>query len=454
MAYVISSISMKGGVGKTTSVLCLGTGLADRGKKVLLLDLDAQGNLSIAMGCAYPDQLPVTMADIFQKMKDTQSDGNITEGILSVSEYLNYLPANRKMALVGQELAMTGGGEQFLKRFLSLLSAYGKEYDYILLDGPPSLGMVTVNALVASEGVLISTQAEYLAAKGMEQSETTEVELSLIDAFPEHPFRVQADEDMERLIASIRESGVLVPVILRRGTDGRYQTIAGHRRCFACRQLDLERILAVIKDVTDEEAVVWMVDSNIQRTGILPSEKAKAYRMKMDALAKQGRRTDLMMEENASRQTVGRWQKETAEKVGMDSGDSGRKVQRYLRLNHLHPGLLEKVDEKKMPFLSGVELSYLRAEQQEKVFRYLTEHPCSVAVAQAKRLRELGEDTRFSQSLIAQVLQKKTEEKGKLQKDSEKEPFSKYFPSHYSREKRRSIVEALLKKWKKGEIQL
>lgn len=216
----------------------------------------------------------------------------------------------------------------------------------------------------------------------------------------------------------------------------------------------MERIPAVIKELSDEEAVLWMVESNVQRTGILPGEKAKAYRMKMDALAKQGRRTDLMMEENASRQTVGRWQKETAEKVGMDSGDSGRKVQRYLRLNHLHPELLEKVDEKKMPFLSGVELSYLRAEQQEEVFRYLTEHPCSVAVAQAKRLRELGEDSRFSQSLIAQVLQKKTEEKGKLRKNPEKEPFSEYFPSHYSREKRRSIMEALLKKWKKGEIQL
>lgn len=291
-------------------------------------------------------------------------------------------------------------------------------------------------------------------AQMLEQSESVEVELSLIDVFPEHPFRVRADEDMERLIGSIQESGVMVPVILRRKKNGRYQTVAGHRRCFACRQLFMERIPAVIKELSDEEAVLWMVESNVQRTGILPSEKAKAYRMKMDALAKQGRRTDLMMEENASRQTVGRWQKETAEKVGMDSGDSGRKFQRYLRLNHLHPGLLEKVDEKKMPFLSGVELSYLRAEQQEEVFRYLTEHPCSVAVAQAKRLRELGEDSRFSQSLIAQVLQKKTEEKGKLRKNPEKEPFSEYFPSHYSREKRRSIMEALLKKWKKGEIQL
>lgn len=242
-------------------------------------------------------------------------------------------------------------------------------------------------------------------AQMLEQSESVEVELSLIDVFPEHPFRVRADEDMERLIGSIQESGVMVPVILRRKKNGRYQTVAGHRRCFACRQLFMERIPAVIKELSDEEA-------------------------------------------------VGRWQKETAEKVGMDSGDSGRKFQRYLRLNHLHPGLLEKVDEKKMPFLSGVELSYLRAEQQEEVFRYLTEHPCSVAVAQAKRLRELGEDSRFSQSLIAQVLQKKTEEKGKLRKNPEKEPFSEYFPSHYSREKRRSIMEALLKKWKKGEIQL
>ena len=271
-------------------------------------------------------------------------------------------------------------------------------------------------------------------AQMLEQSESVEVELSLIDAFPEHPFRVQADEDMERLIGSIQESGVMVPVILRRKKDGRYQTVAGHRRCFACRQLFMERIPAVIKELSDEEAVLWMVESNVQRTGILPGEKAKAYRMKMDALAKQGERKDLRYS-STSRQSVGRWQKETAEQIGTGSGDSGRKVQRYLRLNHLHPGLLEKVDEKKMPFLSGVELSYLRAEQQEEVFRYLT-------------------DSRFSQSLIAQVLQKKTEEKGKLRKNPEKEPFSEYFPSHYSREKRRSIMEALLKKWKKGEIQL
>lgn len=177
MAYVISTISMKGGVGKTTSVLCLGTGLAGRGKKVLMADLDAQGSLSIAMGCDDPDRQTVTMADIFQKLKDTQSDKEVAEGILSVSENLDCIPANRRMALAEQELVTTEGGELILKRFLPLLSSCGKAYDYILLDCPPSLGMVTINALAASDGVLVPTQAEYLAAKGMEQFLQTVVQI-------------------------------------------------------------------------------------------------------------------------------------------------------------------------------------------------------------------------------------------------------------------------------------
>ena len=169
MAYVISSISMKGGVGKTTSVVCLGMGLADRKKKVLLVDLDAQGSLSIAMGCDYPERRPITMAEILQKQEDTQRNQKVIEGILSVSAYLDYFPANRKMALVEQELVLTKGGEYVLGQFLAFLSACGKVYDYILLDCPPALGMLTVNALAVSNGVLMPTQAEYLAVKGMEQ---------------------------------------------------------------------------------------------------------------------------------------------------------------------------------------------------------------------------------------------------------------------------------------------
>lgn len=286
-------------------------------------------------------------------------------------------------------------------------------------------------------------------AQMLEQNESVEVALSLIDDFPNHPFRVQADEDMERLIASIQESGVMVPVILRRKKEGRYQIIAGHRRCFACRQLQMEQIPAVIKDISEEEAVIWMVESNVQRTNILPSEKAKAYQMKMEALSKQGKRTDLA-EPDTSRQIVGKWQKETAEKVGMGSGDSGRKVQRYLRLNCLCPELLEKVDEKKIPFLSGVELSYLSEEQQKELSCYLENHPCSITVKQAKTLRQLEEASKFNRQSLSSVFEQMPRQK----KQDHFGSFADYFPEGYSTEEQRNVVIRLLEKWKKGEIVL
>ena len=286
-------------------------------------------------------------------------------------------------------------------------------------------------------------------AQMLEQSESVEVALSLMDDFPNHPFRVKADEDMERLIASIQESGVMVPVILRRKKEGRYQIIAGHRRCFACRQLQIEQIPAVIKDISEEEAVIWMVESNVQRTNILPSEKAKAYQMKMEALKKQGKRTDLA-EPDTPRHIVGRWQKETAEKVGMGSGDSGRKVQRYLRLNNLCPELLEKVDEKKIPFLSGVELSYLSEEQQKELSCYLENHPCSITVKQAKTLRQLEEASKLNRKSLPGVFSQPSKPKKQEYLDS----FADYFPEGYSTEEQRNVVIRLLEKWKKGEIVL
>ncbi len=166
MAQKLCVVNQKGGVSKSTVVLCLGTGLADRGKKVLLADLDAQGSLGISLGCDYPEKLPVTMAEIFQMMKQAPDSPDAVRGILSYSEHLHYIAANRKMAFVEQELSQTEGGERFLKRFLALVE---NAYDYILLDCPPALGMVTVNALAAADQVLIPTQAEYLAAKGLEQ---------------------------------------------------------------------------------------------------------------------------------------------------------------------------------------------------------------------------------------------------------------------------------------------
>ena len=299
--------------------------------------------------------------------------------------------------------------------------------------------------------------------KMLEQNDSTDIALSLIDPFPGHPFRVQEDAEMEELVESIREHGVLTPVILRKHGAGRYQIVAGHRRCFASRKLQKETVPAVVKELSEEEAVIWMVDSNIQRTDILPSEKAKAYRMKMDALSKQGCRTDLVAT-GTSRQLVGKWQKEVAEQVGTENGDSGRQVQRYLRLNYLIPDLLDRVDQKSLAFLAGVELSYLTEDSQKALSEFLTKSAGKVSLKQARHLKEQEQQekqgTLTREAIRASLFQpgKKSagiREKGKASDRADaagKDAYKKYFPSGYSAKERDRVICSLLEKWKKGEI--
>ncbi len=307
--------------------------------------------------------------------------------------------------------------------------------------------------------------------KMLEQNDSTDIALSLIDPFPGHPFRVQEDAEMEELVESIREHGVLVPVILRRHGAGRYQIVAGHRRCFASRKLQKETVPAVVKDLSEEEAVIWMVDSNIQRTNILPSEKAKAYRMKMDALSKQGCRTDLLPEDDeddtASRQVVGRWKKESAEQVGTENGDSGRQVQRYLRLNYLIPDLLNRVDQKSLAFLAGVELSYLTEASQRALSECLMENAGKISLKQARHLKEQEQQkkqekqgTLTRDAIRASLFQPGKNAAGVREKNKAsdhsrvagKDAYKKYFPSGYSAKERNRVICSLLEKWKKGEI--
>ncbi|MCD8363739.1 MAG: ParB/RepB/Spo0J family partition protein [Lachnospiraceae bacterium] len=280
-----------------------------------------------------------------------------------------------------------------------------------------------------------------------------EVELRLIDDFPNHPFRVTMDADMEQLIGSIRESGVLTPVILRKKTDGNYEAISGHRRCFACRYLHMETIPAVVREISDEDAVIWMVNSNIQRTNILPSEKAKAYQMKMAALAKQGKRTDLAAPET-SRQLVGKWNRETVERIGEEAGDSGRQVQRFLRLNHLIPELLEWVDGGKLSFTVGVELSYLQPEQQKLLLQYLEANPARISTGLAKKLREIPWDVPLSDEQLREIFGRETQKPRKRQKEQADrmsgDDLRKYFPKDYTAAQRRETMIRLLKKWKEG----
>ena len=196
-----------------------------------------------------------------------------------------------------------------------------------------------------------------------------QIPLNEIDPFPNHPFKVRDDEDMAQLVESIREKGVLTPATVRQKADGRYELISGHRRKHACELAGLNELPALIVKMDDDEAVIRMVDANLQREHILPSEKAFAYKAKLDAMKRQGKRTDL-----TSGQLVPKFDSNrTTAKIGEDIGESYKTVQRYIRLTCLIPKLLQKVDEEKLPFMTGVTLSYLCVAEQEALLKIMNE---------------------------------------------------------------------------------
>ena len=186
------------------------------------------------------------------------------------------------------------------------------------------------------------------------------VPLSSIDDFPDHPFQVKDDEEMQKLMTSIQIEGVLSPLIVRQKENGRYELISGHRRKYACQSLNLEQVPVIVRDFSREEAVIAMVDSNLQRERILPSEKAYAYRMKMEAMKHQGQRTDLTCAP-MEHKSVG---EKTRDVIAAELGESREQVRRYIRLTYLSPELLEMVDREKIAFRPAVELSYLTEEEQ------------------------------------------------------------------------------------------
>ena len=227
------------------------------------------------------------------------------------------------------------------------------------------------------------------------------VDINQIDDFPNHPFKVLYNDEMNDMVESIKEKGVLVPTIVRMKSDGRYEMISGHRRKYASELAKLEKIPCIVRDLSDDEATIIMVDSNMQREKILPSEKAFAYKMKLDALKHQGKRNDL-----TSRQLVGKL--ESADIIGKETGDSGRQVQRYIRLTFLLPKLLEYVDnsiikdkEKLSIALSpAVEISYLTKEEQQHLQDYIEFNQITPSQSQAIKLREMSENNTFTVELM------------------------------------------------------
>lgn len=225
-----------------------------------------------------------------------------------------------------------------------------------------------------------------------------EIKVSECMAFQGNPFQVRDDEGMELLVQSIREFGVMTPIVVRPVTEGGYEIISGHRRIHACKRAGIEKVPAVIRDMERDSAVIFMVDSNIQREGLLPSEKAFAYKMKVEALRHQGKVTSVQLGQKSSRGVVAE-----------DAGESETQVQRYIRLTYLEKPLLSLVDEGRISFTPAVELSYLRPEEQRDLIETIESEEATPSLSQAKRLRRMSEEGKLDIDAIFAVL---TEVKG------------------------------------------
>ena len=251
------------------------------------------------------------------------------------------------------------------------------------------------------------------------QEKVCTVPISLIDDFAEHPFQVRDDEDMERLIQSIENNGILNPVILRKNGD-RYEFIAGHRRKHACLRLGISAIPAIVRELSRDEAVVEMVDSNLQREHILPSEKAFAYKMKMDAMKRKAGRP----KENVSQ--VGT-NLRTDEIIAEEAGESRNQIQRYIRLTELIPELLTMVDEEKIAFSPAVELSYLTENEQRDLLETIESEDCTPSLAQAIRMKNLSKVGKLDMDTIFAIMtEQKPNQKEKIKIPMER--LEQFFP--------------------------
>ena len=252
------------------------------------------------------------------------------------------------------------------------------------------------------------------------------VAVAMIDDFPEHPFKVKDDEEMEKLKDSISLYGVLTPVVARRCENGRYELISGHRRKYACKALGIEFIPAIVREMSREEAVIAMVDSNLQREHILPSEKAFAYRMKLEAIKCQGRRNDLTSPPVVEKLEKNEKDVLSATVIGAKNGDSYEQVRRYIRLTELVPELLELVDNGRMAFRPAVEISYLTEDEQRDLVETVDSEDCTPSLSQACRMKKLSQEGKLDMDTIFAIM---TEEKAN-QKEKIKIPaehLEKYF---------------------------
>ena len=262
-----------------------------------------------------------------------------------------------------------------------------------------------------------------------------DIPLSEIDDFPNHPFKVKMDEDMNQLVQSVKERGVITPITLRQKEDGRYEIVSGHRRRKACELAGLDSVPAEIKELSRDEAIILMVESNLQRSIILPSEKAFSYKMRLEAMKRQGQRTDL-----TSGPLV---QKFSRDALGDKAEESGRQISRYIRLTELIPELLDMVDENKIAFRPAVELSYLTETEQHNLLNSISYNDATPSLPQAIRLKEFSKAGKLSAEVIEAILgEEKPNQKEKISFKAER--LRPYIPSSVPLEKTEDyIIKAL-----------
>jgi ParB family chromosome partitioning protein len=275
-----------------------------------------------------------------------------------------------------------------------------------------------------------------------QREKVMDIPLSEISDFPNHPFKVKADEAMLEMADSVKQYGVLVPGLVRPKADGGYEMIAGHRRKKASELAGKETMPCIVREMDDDAAIIIMVDSNLQRESILPSEKAFAYKMKLEAMKRQAGRPS---KENVSQ--VGT-QKRSDQILAEQSGESRNQIQRYIRLTELSPSILEMVDEKQIAFNPAVEISYLAENEQQDLYSTMQSEDCTPSLAQAQRMKKLSQDGRLNADVIFSILtEEKPNQKEKF--NIRRERIDRFFPSNFTEKQKEDLIVQLLESWYK-----
>lgn len=294
--------------------------------------------------------------------------------------------------------------------------------------------------------ISMSPLDELFSAGGGDAGQVQNIPLSDLHDFNNHPFKVLDDESMQEMAESIKASGVLLPGLARLRAQGGYELVAGHRRKRGCELAGLDTMPVIVRDLSDDEAVIIMVDSNIQRETLLPSEKAWAYKMKLDAMKRQGQRSDLTSDQ-LGRKSGG---KESREILAEQVGESKNQISRFIRLTGLIPPLLEMVDSKSFAVNPAVAISYLPRDEQEQLLTLITQLGCTPSLTQAEKMKQYSVDGKLNAGVIEVILSEENPQPVKVTIKSDR--LKKYFPAEYTPAQMETVIIGLLDEWREKQV--